>query len=268
MKTIAIISPVGGAGRTMLTAALAGLLMSRKHDVLAVECDPRNVLALYCGLHEPARLGLVSPWLGDAVSEGDAALQSDDGVLWLPWGGARVDGQRPSAADDAAIARTLLDRPTWLRDLLAQVDLPPHGIALVDTAAWPSVHATQAIRAADLVLVVVPPQPVACAALPRLRAELHANGKEHVFVANAVSPAVQLHTDILTLLRKLLGSALSPYRIHADAGIPEALARNENFCESAPHSQAAHDMQGLASWLSAWAGRASKVASPSAGGAA
>jgi cellulose synthase operon protein YhjQ len=245
MKTIAIIASVGGAGRTMLTASLAGLLSERRHAVLAVECDPRNVLTFYCGLRTPAQHGLASQVLASNDAWSDAALQTDDGVLWLPWGGA---GGEAGGARSAALHQ----QPTWLRDLLARVDLPGHGVALIDTPTWPSVYAAQAVLAADLVMVVVPPEPLACATLPRLRAELKALGKETVYVANAVSPASQLHTDILVLLRDTLGAALSTYRVHADSGIPEALARNESFVHSAPHSQAAHDMHGLASWLSSW----------------
>jgi cellulose synthase operon protein YhjQ len=266
MRTIAILSSVGGAGRTMLTASLAGLLMARQHAVLAVECDPSNVLALYCGLHDPAREGLASYALASADSVAEAALQSEDGVLWLPWGGAGHDRGGTSAQQAGMIAASLHGRPSWLRDMLARVDLPIHGIVLVDAATWPSAYAAQAIEAADLVLVVVPPQPLACATLPRLRAELKAQSKPSLYVANAVSPAVQLHTDILVLLRHTLGPELSAYRIHADTGIPEALARNQNFHLSAPHSQAAHDMQGLASWLSSWVKQASSASAIPAGG--
>ncbi|QNK00926.1 cellulose biosynthesis protein BcsQ [Dyella telluris] len=268
MKTIAVVSSVGGAGRTMLTVSLAGLLMARKHPALAVECDPRNVLTFYCGSRAPARQGLVSQLLSSTDDWSDAALQTEDGVLWLPWGGARGDGRGPEATSAAAIATALHEHPTWLRDLLAQVDLPGHGVALVDTPTWPSVHASQAIAAADLVLVVLPPQPLACATLPRLRSELKTLGKEAVYVANALSPASQLHTDIIALLRDTLGKELSVYRVHADAGIPEALARNESFVQSAPHSQAAHDMQGLASWLSNWIRAASLAATSARGGTA
>jgi cellulose synthase operon protein YhjQ len=267
VKTIAVISSVGGAGRSMLTAALAGLLMSRRHAMLAVECDPRNTLALYCGLHDPARAGLVSHLLAPGGNLGEAALESEDGVLWLPWGGARDDSSTLDAVQSAKVAAALHAQPSWLRELLVRIDLPAQGIVLVDAATWPSVHASQAIDAADLVLVVVPPQPLACMTLPRLRGELKALGKTTLYVANAVSPAAQLHTDILTLLRNLLGTELSPYRIHADTGIPEALARNENFCLSEPHSQAAHDLQGLATWLSSWARQSARASASAAGGA-
>lgn len=267
MKTIAVVSSVGGAGRTTLSATLASLLMARKHAALAVECDPSNVLALYGGLREPARQGLASYVLAPAGHVAEAALQSDDGVLWLPWGGARDGGAGPDPEQARAVSAILHAQPSWLRDLLARVDLPAHGVILVDAATWPSVHAAQAIEAADLVLVLVPPQPLACATLPRLRAELKARDKFSLYVANAVSPASQLHTDILALLRHALGSELSAYRIHADTGIPEALARNQSFHLAAPHSQAAHDLQGLASWLSSWIKQASRASAQVAGGA-
>ena len=256
MKTIAIVSSVGGAGRTTLTAALAGLLAAREHVALAAECDPRNVLALHFGLRERAREGLVThlaggPGADDAWSR--AALQSDDGVLVLPWGSlANAD---ESLDDDAS---ALLDaRPGWLRELLGRVDLPAHAIALVDAGTWPSAHARQAIDAADLVLGVLMPCAPACATLPRLIAALVRAGKRSVFVANAVVPARQLHTDVVSLLRARLGAAMLPYLVHADTGVPAALAAGENFCLSAPSSQAAHDLNGIASWLSHWGAGAS-----------
>jgi cellulose synthase operon protein YhjQ len=255
MKTIAIVSATGGAGRTTFTAELASLLAARGHHTLALECDPRNVLALHFGLRESAREGLVSHLAGHTEAWANAALQSDDGVLVLPWGGDNL----ASGAHADADASTVLDaNPHWLRGLLARVDLPSDAIALVDCAAWPSPHARQAIGAADLVLAVVAPDATACATLPRLVATLEQSGKRSVYVANAIVPARPLHTDIVALLRARLGAAMLPYVVHADTGVPAALARGESFCLGSPDSQAAHDLNGIAAWLAHWTGAAAR----------
>ncbi|WP_322044657.1 cellulose biosynthesis protein BcsQ [Paraburkholderia sp. J67] len=259
MKTVAIVSAVGGAGRTTLTAALAGLLAARSHTALAIECDPRNVLALHFGLRESAREGLITH-LYDPGASGDgwasAALESDDGVLVLPWGS--TTGQTGQAsngfdADDDGDGSARLDaNRRWLRDLLGRVDLPSNAIALIDAAPWPSAHARQAIEAADLVLGVLTPDAAACATLPRFTEALVRAGKRTAFIANAVVPARQLHTDLIAMLRARLGAAMLPYLVHADTGVPNAFASGSNFCRGAPGSQAAHDMNGIASWISHW----------------
>ena len=270
MKTIAIVAPVGGAGRSTVTAALASLLAGRGHAVLALECDPRNLLGLHFGLREPVERGLVDAALRPSASDwAAAALRSDDDVLLLPWGqadgvhggadrndgGANADADADANADanaEAAATRCLLERPHWLRTLLAQLDLPDDGIVLVDTPAWPAPHAAQALAAADLALVLAPPEPEVCATLPRLQHALERIALPYRVVATRVQPARQLHGDVLALLRTRLRERLLPYQVHLDHGLPEALARGENFCRAMPHSQAAHDLQGIAAWLSQW----------------
>lgn len=239
MKTVAIVSPTGGAGRSTVTAELASLLLARGHPVLALECDPRNVLGFHFGMRRAAGDGL-GAYLGETPSAAwaQAGQRSDDGVLFLPWGAGGAGGA-PA-------------RGGWLAPLLADVDLSVRGIALVDTPAWPSALASEAAAAADLVLVLVPPQPETCMTLAPLRHALAAGNKAARYVVTRLQPARQLHTDIVTLLRAALGGAMLPYQLHEDSGIPEALARSESHCRSAPHSQSAHDLQGLASWLSAW----------------
>jgi cellulose synthase operon protein YhjQ len=260
MRTIAIVSASGGAGRTTFTAELASLLAARGHRTLALECDPRNVLALHFGLRESAREGLVSHFAGHAEAWANAALQSDDGVLVLPWGSETTD-----AETDASTA--LEAQPHWLRDLLSRVDLRPGALALIDCAAWPSPHARQAIDAADLVLAIVTPDASACATLPRLVAALARGGKRSAFVANHIVPARPLHTDIVALLRARLGAAMLPYVVHADTGVPAALAAGASFCLGSPDSQAAHDLNGIAAWLSHWANEARETAASPGGSA-
>lgn len=257
MKTIAIVAPVGGAGRSTMTAALASLLAGRGHAVLALECDPRNLLGLHFGLREPVERGLVDAALRPSASDwATAALRSDDDVLLVPWGQADTmpggNGGDDDVDAEAIATRHLLEQPQWLRGLLSQVDLPDDGVVLIDTPAWPGPHAAQALAAADLALMLAPPEPEVCATLPRMQNALEQLGLPYRVVATKVQPARQLHGDVLALLRARLGERLLPYQVHLDHGLPEALARGENFCRAMPHSQAAHDLQGVAAWLSQW----------------
>ncbi len=241
MKTVAIVSTTGGAGRSTLTAELASLLAWRKHAVLAIECDPRNVLGFHFGLREIPANGL-GAYLhdGSAAAWAGTGQRSDDGVLFVPWGDSTESG---------AIGRL---PSNWLARQVAQVDLPPHGAILIDTAPWPSPYADQAIDAADLVLVLVPAQPETCLTLRRLVDSLATRGKTVRYLSTRLQPARQLHVDIIAMLQAMLGQAMLPYHVHEDSSVPEALSRSESFSRSTPHSQAAHDMNGLASWLSAW----------------
>lgn len=241
MKTVAIVSTTGGAGRSTLTAELASLLAWRKHDVLALECDPRNVLGFHFGLREAPVGGLGNSLRdGSAAAWAEAGQRSDDGVMFVPWG---------DAGETAAVERLASN---WLARQVAQIDLPRHGAVLIDTAPWPSAFANQAIDAADLVLVLVPAQPETCLTIRQLIDSLAARGKLVRYLATRLQPARQLHVDIVAMLQAMLGRAMLPYHVHEDSSVPEALARSESFSRSTPHSQAAHDLNGLASWLAAW----------------
>ncbi|WP_249359698.1 cellulose biosynthesis protein BcsQ [Cupriavidus sp. 2SB] len=240
-RTIAIVSTTGGAGRSTLTAELASLLAWRNHAVLAMECDPRNVLGFHFGLREAAIDGLGASLHATAPASWAAAgRRSDDGVLFVPWG---------DSVEAGAMERLPAN---WLARQVEAVDLPNGGAILIDTTPWPSAHADQAIDAADLVLVLLPTQPETCLTVRRLADSLAARGKTARYLATRLNPARQLHVDIIAMLQAMLGAAMLPYHVHEDSSVPDALARSESFSRSTPHSQAAHDLNGLASWLAAW----------------
>ncbi|RZT41680.1 cellulose biosynthesis protein BcsQ [Cupriavidus agavae] len=239
--TVAIVSATGGAGRTTLAAELASLLAWRKHAVLAVECDPRNVLGFHFGLRDAAADGLGSSLHATAPGAWAAAgRRSDDGALFVPWG---------DSIEAGAMERLPAN---WLARQFDAVDLPAGSAILIDTPPWPSPHAEQAIDAADLVLVLVAAQPETCLTLRRLVDSLAMRGKTVRYLATRLHPARQLHVDIIAMLQAMLGPAMLPYHVHEDSSVPDALARSECFTRSTPHSQAAHDLNGVASWLSAW----------------
>lgn len=246
MKTVALVSTAGGAGRTTLTAALAVLMARRNRPVAALDLDPQNMLGAHLGLDTFAPAGLgqaiaehARPWSGNT-------WRNAEGVLFAPHG-------ETTPAERAAYEARLAVEPRWLADALALIDFPRHGVALVDTARIPSLQAEQAVRAADLVLCVTAPEPAACATLARRFGSLRDLGKTVKVVVNRLNPAREMQRDALALLRAAVGDALElAHRVHFDAAVPDSLARGGWIFDDVPHSQASHDLHGLANWLDAW----------------
>ncbi|AOJ13197.1 cellulose biosynthesis protein BcsQ [Burkholderia vietnamiensis] len=264
MKTIAITSTTGGAGRTTLTGALAVLLARRGRPVVAVEFDVQNLMGATLGLDTPAARGLAHGLLAraDAAAPWHAqTYRNADGVLFVPYG--QID-----AADAAACDARLAADPAWLSRALDEIALPAQGVVLVDTARYPSPQAEQAIRRADLTLVVVPPEPAACASVAARIDALRAGGGELHIVVNRLNPARDMQRDAIAMLRAVVGqSAVLEQRIHIDAAVPEAFARGSWIFDDAPHSQASHDLNGVANWVDAWLATAAP-ATPAATSAA
>jgi len=191
MKTIAITSTTGGAGRTTLAGALAVLLARRGRPVVAVEFDAQNLMGATLGLDTLAEHGLAHSLLADPA---DAApwhahtWRNADGVLFVPYG--QVD-----AAGAAACDARLAAEPDWLSRALDEIALPAEGVVLVDTARYPSPQAEQAIRRADLTLVVVPPEPAACATVAARLDALGAGRGDLQIVVNRLNPARDMQRD-------------------------------------------------------------------------
>ncbi|KVK75790.1 cellulose biosynthesis protein BcsQ [Burkholderia sp. MSMB1498] len=247
MKTIAVISTAGGAGRTTLTAALAVLLARRGRPVVALDFDPQNLLGVPLGLDAFASAGIAHALSGAAAAWHAHTWRSADGVLFVPYGD--VDPAQALACD-----LRLSAEPEWLARSLVDVDLPGNGVTLIDAARYPSQQAAHALRCADLALCVVPPEPAACATvaarLPELRAE---TGTALHIVVNRLNPARDMQRDALAMLRAAAGpGVVLEQRVHFDAALPESLARGTWFFDDAPHSQASHDMHGVAGWVDAW----------------
>ncbi|MBY4727871.1 MULTISPECIES: cellulose biosynthesis protein BcsQ [Burkholderia] len=246
MKTIAIASTTGGAGRTTLTAALAVLLARRGRPVVAVEFDAQNLMGATLGLDSLAEHGLAQSLLGGGEPWHAHTWRNADGVLFVPYG--QVDAAGAAACD----ARLAAD-PAWLARALDEIALPADGVVLIDTARYPSTQAEQAIRCADLTLVVVPPEPTACATTAARLGALRAGGGELQIVVNRLNPARDMQRDALGMLRAVAGPAsMLEQRIHVDAAVPEALARGSWIFDDAPYSQASHDLNGVANWVDTW----------------
>lgn len=248
MKTIAILSTAGGAGRTTLTAALAVLLARRGRPVVAVDFDPQNLLGAHLGLDELPPSGIGAAITTDVPWHAHT-WRNEDGVLFVPYG----DEPDVPFASLPPTSLRLAEEPAWLAGSLASIDLPARGVVLIDTPRYPSLHAAQALRCADLVLCVTPPEPGALATLVRHLSELRAVCNHSLFVLNRVNPAREMQRDALSMLSAALGHSVAPViRLHADAALPEAFARGSWLFDDAPYSQTSHDLQGLASSVEEW----------------
>jgi len=246
MKIVAVTSACGGAGKTTIVASLAVLLARRQMPALAIELNQQNVLSTFLGLPDVPLAGLVTHALEREGPWRSVTYRNDEGILFVPFGRAET---ACSAAFDAALA----DDPDWLTNHLRMIDLPRHAVVLLDAARFPDVKARQAIRCADLALCVTRPDPLANVSLAQHIDVLRQGSHELRIVVNGVSPAHPLHYDMLTMLRARVGSdTVLPLRIHLDSAVPVSYAHGAHCFDFAPHSQAAHDLQGLANWLAAW----------------
>ncbi len=239
MPSVAIVSPCGGTGRSTLAASMATLAARSGVWGLAIECDPQNLLALHFGAVQAPLEGLAS-----RASRGQvwntAALAASDGTLVLPFGAMEA----PALVD---WERRLVAEPDWLAARLDTLARPADGWTFIDAPRWPAILARQAVRAADVALLVLRPDASSVALLEPVLAMLE--GTPVLAVVNALEPGRALQTDVLAALHARLGARLAPHAIHRDEAIPEAFARRMPPEDHAPHSQVVHDLRGLLRWI-------------------
>ncbi|SAK60076.1 chromosome partitioning ATPase protein-like protein [Caballeronia temeraria] len=244
MKTIALISTAGGAGRTTLAASLATLLARRGRDVVALDFDPQNMLGAYLGLDTLAAEGIGETLVDPSRAWHESTWRNDDGVLFVPHGNLTL---AQIAESDARLAA----HPRWLEHAIRDIGLPETGVVLIDTPRYPSAHADHAARAADLVLAVCPPEPAACATLVARLPALRESCADVRLVVNRLNPARAMQRDALAMLRAATAMPVAQ-RIHLEASMPEAFSHGAWLFDEAPHSQASHDLHGLAQHVDAW----------------
>ena len=244
MRVIAVVSPLGGSGRTTLVAHLASLGARQGQPTLAVELSAQNLLGIHLGMSTPAPQG----WAALAAQGSwwaDGSFDNTDGVGVLPFG--------PAAPETITKLHKLLDaNPRWLQDQLELLDVPEHCTVLLDTPQWPSPLADAALRCADTVLVVLEASARGCANAENVRTMLEASPAAPDARSIAVArfdPRRASHREALSTLRQQWGDQLLPYTVHEDENLSRALAASQCVNSMAPQAQSAHDLQGIFHWL-------------------
>lgn len=244
MRVIAVVSPLGGVGRTTLTAHLATLLARQGQSSLAVELCAQNLLARHLGMREASTTG----WARAAANGqwwAENGFDNSDGVRVLPFGAASLE-------TISTLHQLLQAQPRWLQDQIELLDIPSDCTVLLDTPLWPSPWAQAALHCADTVLVALEASARACAALSSvqtlLRSAAATPGEQGVLVTR-FDPRRVSHREALQTLREQWGERLIPYTLHEDENIARALARAMCVGSLAPQAQSAHDLQGVCNWL-------------------
>lgn len=238
-----VIGTSGGAGASTVAAHLAAARTARKKDTLALDFSPNNVLRLHFAMPWEDGTGFAPCLLGDTPWH-EAAYRSSGGTSFVPFGQLR---------DDAELARVedwLAQHPHWLADSLDEIELDADALVVCDCPqAFPALY-KQALQLADLILIVMTPDPLSYHNATRM-AQAAPDGKETSILLNGFNPARDLDRDILSLLRANYKERLAPVIIHQDESLREAFACKRNVLDFAPSSQTAYEFQALATWLAA-----------------
>jgi cellulose synthase operon protein YhjQ len=244
MRSIAFVSPVGGAGQTTIVANLASLWSAGGRPCLALDLCAQNGL----GQHLGQTHGTPAGWVSAALAGqwwADAALQNSAGVRFLPFGSG-VDGQSV-----AALQRLLEQDPLWLAAQLRGIALEDDSLVLLDVPQWPQALAAQALACADLVVVCLDATPRSARLQEPVRTLLAqaAGGAGQALLATRFSPLRDSQRDALQTLQQQWPERLSPYVLHDDENTSMALAAGTCVTAFAPQAQSAHDLHGIANWL-------------------
>lgn len=246
MPVVAIVSVSGGVGKTTLVANLATVVSKRGAAALAVEWDPANRLGFHLGVSDSSDDGWVCAQVhGQAWQE--RAFRNSDAVDFMTFG-------HLNSADRTRFEQLLVDQPNWLAERLQRIDLPADGLIFLDVERGPSVYMSQALAAADIVLVVLKPSPWYQLEIETMQEELPSGLGAGMplsvhYLLNFADPTRRTMAHNTAMMMELLGTDLLSHMIHRDEAVPEAVAANLAVVEFAPDSQASHDLHGLASWL-------------------
>ena len=239
---VALVGSAGGVGVSSVTAQCAAALTESKHACLAIDMSPDNCLRLHFGMAWDDDAGWARALLAGNGWH-TAAYRSDSGVKFLPFG--RLDGD----AELGRLQQGVGARPDWFGAALSRVELASEAIVLCDCPRGDAALRAQVCSVADLILVVMGPEPVSYAhALGMLR-RAERGGPDVAIILNGFDPARALDRDMLAMLRENAASHLAPLPIHRDESIREAHACKRAIFDYAPHSQGAYDIALLATWL-------------------
>lgn len=241
MKTVVLFSLTGGAGRTSVTGCLGSALSALGRRTLLVDADPQNALGLAFGLDVADRNGLAR--LEPSAVNG-VVRRAGGGLAWLPFGHCTPD-------EALAIERAQYADASWLERRVVAAAPDDTEVTIVDPPAGVRPASVQALRMADVVIVVVRPDAGSYATLAAVDVLLGdlPRGPRKGLLLNGLDSRRALDGDVRAALELSFRDTLLPFTVPQDEAVREAFARQLPLRESAPDSQATAAFARLAGWV-------------------
>jgi cellulose synthase operon protein YhjQ len=236
----------------MLTAHLARELVRAGSQVIALDLDPQNALAMQFGVDLADAFGFFATlrYASDPRAAWRAALRSSpSGVSFLPYGQVGLEGAN-------AASQAMLERPEMLTQALRDM-LGMSGVTiLVDLPAGPSPAMSAVLPYADLMLVPLLPDPSCVAQMRMVDGGRFAGGAKGfdpsrmAFVLNRCDSPGHFTPLLADAMRQHLGHRILGSVCHDDRVVEAMLARGllapvASGAETVSHS-AAGDIAELA----------------------
>jgi chromosome partitioning protein len=257
MRTLAIAHLKGGTGKTATCHALGTILAAeRGRQVLLVDCDPQASLTGACGIRD---------------SEGVSLAEALDGVgpdvleLLLYRIILRIAPGLDLLPADIALARTeqLLtttpSRALALRNALRRLG-SKYDVAILDCPANLGLLTTNALAAADAVLIPTKPNVLDLRALSLFLDSLERTKKQHNPQLETLGIVVTFfegrlihHKRILDAMQGL-GLPVMDVVIGRTVRVAEASAESQSIVQYAPQHKQAEAYRQLADTVDAWLG--------------
>ena len=226
MAVIAVYSVKGGVGKTTMASCLAwcSAAVSRRKTLLW-DLDAAGGAAFLYGLEGPVK----------ARAEGVFSREKSPDKLIRATGTKRLD-VLPADASLRALDRQFaaLGKKRRLAKIAAQLERDYERIVL-DCPPVLNETSTQVIRAADIVIVPMPPSPLSARALEMIRDEIAGNHKRHP----PILPVLSMVDSRRTLHRDLSGQQPDWPVIPMASAVEQIAVRRQPLGEFAPRSPAA-----------------------------
>lgn len=241
MIAVAVLSGIGGCGRSSTAVTLAQMLAQRGRKIYLFETDPLNILSAQLGQPKWSDQGLFQ-LLDHQASLEELVHCVQENFHFLPF------GQTDYAQSDE-LSTEICKQPTLLTNLISQSSIPDDAILIFDTPRLPSPWSEAILKISDLNLILMVPDAPSLLTIDKVLPSILSGRGASYFLMNRFKTNFVLHLDIWTMSKIKLSHRLIPFYLLEDQTLPEAFASGLSIQDYSPSSQLTEGYQKLTNWI-------------------